>query len=235
METCNDAPVRHLLAVARHHATRAGLSSADADDCATAFVETHFAAAPPAGARCPAAWWNTCAHHHVLNWLRAKKRREQHECSSAQTLRADGSPEVAHDRPGDAPDPQHVLLQQAFWLDLKKALRELEPTEGKLFLQRAFRGATAPKLAERFGQTPAAVYKILSRAAKKVSASLLEAGWTQADVCRCLDSPPPPRRRVYPPARARQRTRLTRTSERSEKAGKIWAPPVQFCPAAVSC
>ncbi len=204
MQTCNTAHVRHLLAKARHHATRAGLSSDDADDCAAAFVETHFAAAPPAGTRCPAAWWNTCAHHYVLNWLRTRKRREQHEHQWPQTPRADGSPEFALDRPGDALNPQHVLLQQAFWLDLKKALRELEPTERKLFLQRAFRGVTAPKLAERFGQTPAAVYKILSRAAKKVRTSLLGRGWTQADVCRCFDSPPPPQARVS--ARPRSRT-----------------------------
>lgn len=188
MATCNAAHIRHLLAVAHHHATRNGLSSDDADDCALTFVEAHFASTPPPSIRCPEAWWNTCARRHVLSYKRALTRRGRHECPWPEPADLFTAP-TAFDPPSDAPDPENALLQNECWQKALELLSELTKEQCSFWVRHRLLREPIESLARSAGKTPEAVRKTLHRADKRLRVSLQEAGWTQVDVCHCLLPP----------------------------------------------
>jgi len=190
METCNDAPVRFLLAIARRSALRVGLAGEDAEECALLFAAEHCAAPSPPGVRCREAWLHTCAHHHAADYRRALSRRRQHERPWPEIFETDCVC-APFDLPDDCLDPGAAVLQDECWRQVVAALLDLGETPLELWARHAFFGTPVERLARSTGKTPEAVRKVLSRASKHVAASLLRAGWTQEDVCRAFSPPPP--------------------------------------------
>lgn len=196
MEPCDAVRLRHLLDVARRYAARAGLSHEDAEDCAITFVETHLFCPPPSNVRCPEAYLRRAARKHALCYKRGLTRRLTHECTWPDAAGSD-DPGVKFDPAAPAPGPEDAVLQQECRLQVFESIFDLDETRQEFWTQRNFRDESIESLARSAGKSPEAVRKILCRASKHIAASLLETGWTQADVRRCL--PPPRKYDVCPP------------------------------------
>ena len=167
------------LCIARNYGRRVGLNIEDNEDCAAHFAARMLTTSPPAGD--VTAWLRRCAHNHVIDTVRALRRRQTHICPWLQVRNSDGSVEDA-EYAADAPGIDDVLMQDEFWRYLMAALAKLDPIPQQIFLRHHLNGEPVQALAVAFDRTTHAIEQTLFRARKHLRRVLEQQGLTEAEL-----------------------------------------------------
>ena len=168
--------------LAGRYGQRAGLTAEDTEDCAVQFAERMLTASPPDFRVEP--WLRRCARNHVVDCVRALRRRQAYVCPWPQVRDGDDSAELecADDEPGaDA-----GLMRDEFWRHLMAAFAKLDPVPQQIFLRHYQNGDSVQAVAVAFHRTPHAVEQTLLRARKHLRAALERQGLTESELRQYL-------------------------------------------------
>lgn len=181
-----------LLATGHTAAGHARFDHDDSDDLAVAFAEYHLTgsrrktlALLPRNAQ--EAYLRECATNAVLDFSRAKRRRERREQPQCvwQTRAGDGDcpPESTDDH---APDPEATLIFHELRQRLLHALEHLGPGQRDLILRHDFHGELVVAIAASLGETPNATAQRLHRARRHLRRVLKEQDMDEGEACGYL-------------------------------------------------
>ena len=172
----------NAFGLAPRYGQRAGLTAEDTEDCAAQFAERMLTASPPDSH--VEAWLRRCARNHVVDCVRALRRRQAHVCPWPQARDGDDSAEL--DCAGNEPGTDAGLMQDECWWHLMRALAKLEPIPQQIFLRHHLNGEPVQDLAVAFDRIPHAVEQTLLRARKHLRAALERQGLTESELRQYL-------------------------------------------------
>ena len=173
------------------------LNTDDTDDCCIEFAEQILSRSstlhPGNTAMCD-AWVRKCAHNHVLNFIRAKSRRQVHETPLEHYASTDA--EQSSDLSTSSTNPSTIAIKAELTCVLASSLTKLTEAQQEMIRLRYLEGWSRQEIGDITCRTPHAVSQALVTAKKRLR-SLLEAnGVTSEGVDEYLYEIHPPHKRI---------------------------------------
>jgi RNA polymerase sigma-70 factor, ECF subfamily len=179
--------LRNVLSVLRRHA-RAEINSGQVQDLAEDVTQTTLVAVKAKlGTFRNDSRFTTWVYRIAINTLLADLRRRRWT-QRVPTELSDTLPLQLIEEA--AANPEHATARHELWTLLRRLIdTELTPHQRAILLAQAFQGQPLDVIAAVHGINRDAVYKVLHDARRKLRATLLQYGLTQADILRMFEQP----------------------------------------------
>ena len=176
------------LKAAYTQAQQFGLTEADCEDCAAAFLMHKLIQGKDLNQ--DTALRYRCAHDFACDVNRVRIARSRHETLGADLVNQEG---IVMDWPDDRANIEQNALRWAFWEALQPFFDQLQPLPRQVMQLHYRSGTTVAELAIKFGRTPHAIEQMLCRSRHRMLALLNKANIDATELFSYLVAPPPAR------------------------------------------
>ena len=158
--------LRELCQICVRYALREGLSTEEAEDCASAFVlhalEKPASLQPPDGLADATLWRNRCARNFARNYADMLRREKAHDEPRPRAASGEGDGDAADPADG-AMGPESRLLLTELRTALDEAIDGLPEDDRTIFIRHHVEGESNKTLAAEYGITVGAMQQRLFR------------------------------------------------------------------------
>ncbi len=165
-------PAMSLRQIAYVQACRVGLSSEDAEDCASELFIKLWNSTDPRSS----AWWTTCARNHALNYSRAKFRRHEAILNNDILL-----------LPSVSSPLYDNLCRQELRQIIDATFPSTQQNSRNLLFSYYLYESTLAEIAEVSTASEATLRKNVARTRMRIRTVLLAQGWSLSSLLAILD------------------------------------------------